>query len=67
MKTRTSPTTLEARRAAVAVGLLQKKSFRQLGAELGVTSVTIMKDRNVLRAAWRQSYGQVQGCSRISS
>lgn len=49
---------LAVRRAEVSKGLLGRKSYRQMGAELGVSAGTIKKDVEYLRTVWQEEYGQ---------
>lgn len=49
--------TLEARRAEVAKGLVARKSYRVLAAELGVGNSTVAADVKALRKEWVKERG----------
>lgn len=48
---------MAARRARVAEGQLQGKSYRQMAAELGVSDCTISNDVQFLRRQWARTLG----------
>lgn len=50
---------IEARRAAVSDGLVRRKSYHRLAAELGVSYSTVAGDVKALRAEWKKSRGEV--------
>lgn len=49
---------IEARRAAVAAGLVARKSYRTLASELGVSHSQVNKDVNALRKEWAKERGE---------
>lgn len=53
-------TTVDARRAAVAEGLIARKTYRVMAEEHGVSFGTIAGDVEALRKEWSKTYGKAE-------